>query len=87
MLGKAQTILQGDALQAFIDKAFALLDEDENSAITENERKAAVSELMQPYRFIPTTVNELRNLHRLWHNLEQPETALAAITEHSHGIV
>jgi len=88
MLGKAQTILQGDALQAFIDKAFALLDEDENSVIiTENERKAAVSELMQPYRFIPATVDELRNLHRLWHNLEQPETALAVITEHRHSIL
>jgi len=84
---KTPTILQGAALQAFINKAFALLEQDEHSAITENERKSAACELMRQHRFVPTTVDELLELHRLWLNLEQAQAAHAALCEHRQSIV
>jgi len=87
MAEKTTTILQGHALQAFINKAFALLDNDEKSAITASEREAAVFELMQQYRFAPTTVDELQELHRLWLHLEYPQAAHALLCEHRPSVL
>jgi len=87
MAQKTPTILQGAALQAFINKAFALLKQDEHSTITASEREAAVTELMQQYLFAPATVDELSELHRLWLHLEYPQAAHALLCEHRASIL
>jgi len=87
MSQKTPTILQGAALQAFINKAFALLEQDEHSTITASEREAAVTELMQQYQFAPATVDELLELHRLWLHLEYPQAAHAALCEHRPSVL
>jgi len=85
-----KTILQGDALQVFIDQAFQLLNEDEDNnprVISESERQAAVAELMQQYQFAPDSVDKLHGLWRLWLNVEQPKQAFHLLNQYREPLL
>jgi len=78
-------VLKGDALHALFERAWALLnmdDEDGHSGISEAERKAAVGELVNQHTLAPANMPELTELYHLWMALDAPKTANAALHQH-----
>lgn len=79
----APALLEGEALQAFMDQAQDLLQEqDAASAVGRPERQAALLELLGQQRFAPASVGDVERLHDLWLALERPEAANAFLQAH-----
>jgi len=82
--------LKGEALHALFERAWALLqvdEDDDQSGISEAERKAAVSELLYQPPLAPADMDELSHLHHLWMALDAPETANAALHQHRDAVL
>jgi len=94
------TTLHGQPLLNFLDRAeefwnegaeFEEYREDDDpsehpSGITLDDRRVALLEQMRAQRFAPASVTELRRLHELWMELDEPRAANALINEWMDGL-
>jgi len=88
-----QHALQGDALMDFLQRARQLLPQEHQDhkkssiSISDQERRAAVRELLETQAVAPNQLHELNNLCWLWWQVGSPEKACEILQQHSSAVL